>query len=381
MRRLKLRLPSLFSVAVPRFFSVARPAVRVASLLVLLSLVGGTLRGEISNRIVARVNDRILTLYDYDSALQVALARVGQIPSEPSEREEFLRNMAQQVMRSLWDEMLILSRADQKGWSVSDEDVQSTVQGMMDQNGIATEAELSEALAAEGLDIEQWKAELKDQLLYRQVMGREVYAALDIGEEDLRRYYRSHQEEFEEPAQIQVLEIVVLDRDDGEAQRAQAAEVLDRLRSGVSPAELAEEYGSLNLTKPIDLGWVAIGDLDATISEALESLEIEEWSEPIAGRGGLHVAKVLGRKEAFVKPFVEIEPDLRRQQEELRLGEKFTEYLIDLEKKAFLTLDVPTAARGFRTATGETPLNVDFPLLEPVEIPDSGDSADEESAQ
>ena len=76
MRRLKLRLPSLFSVAVPRFFSVARPAVRVASLLVLLSLVGGTLRGEISNRIVARVNDRILTLYDYDSALQVALARV-----------------------------------------------------------------------------------------------------------------------------------------------------------------------------------------------------------------------------------------------------------------------------------------------------------------
>ena len=340
---------------------------RVGALLILLAFACGVLSAEISNRIVARVNDRILTLYDYESAMQEALRRVGEIPPDPDQREEFLRNLAQQVMRGLWDEMLILSRADQRGWTVSDYDVQSAVQRMMEQNGISTEEELAAALAGEGLDPSKWRAELRDQLLYRQVMGREVYATLDVGEEDLRRYYRSHLEEFETQAQIQVLEIVVLERDDVAEMQAQAQAVLDRLRSGSSPAELAEEYGSAQVTKPIELGWVAIVDLDPKIGEALESAELEEWSEPIAARGGLHLAKLLGRKEASVMPFKEIEPALRRQQEDLRLGEKFTEYLIELEKKAYLTLDVPPEARGFRTATGETPLNVDFPLMEPID--------------
>ena len=77
-------------------------------------------------------------------------------------------------------------------------------------------------------------------------------------------------------------------------------------------------------------------------------------------------------------PFNEIEPDLRRQQEDLRLGEKFTEYLIELEKKAYVTLEVPPEARGFRTSTGETPLNVDFPLLEAI---DETGQTDAEPAQ
>ena len=348
--------------------------VRVAALLILPAFACGVLSAEISNRIVARVNDRILTLYDYESAVQQALRRVGEIPPEPDQREEFLRNLAQQVMRGLWDEMLILSRADQKGWTVSDSEVQSAIQRMMEHNGIATEAELAAALAGEGLDPSKWRAELGDQLLYRQVMGREGYAALDVGEEDLRRYYRSHQEEFEDPAQIQVLEIVVLERDDVAEMQAQAQAILDRLRSGSSAEELAEEYGSATVTKPIELGWVAVEDLDPKIAEGLQTTELEAWSEPIAARGGLHLAKLLGRKEASVLPFKEIEPALRRQQEDLRLGEKFTEYLIELEKKAYLTLDVPPEARGFRTSTGETPLNVDFPLLESIDEPAESDA-------
>ena len=55
------------------------------------------------------------------------------------------------------------------------------------QNGIERDEDLEKALNQEGMTLEGWKAELENQLLYRQVVGREVYQRVEIAEEDLRR--------------------------------------------------------------------------------------------------------------------------------------------------------------------------------------------------
>ena len=329
-------------------------------------LLTGTAYAEVTNRVVARVNDRILTLYDYETSYERALLAVSEMPSNETERDEALRQVARSVMRNLWDELLILSRADQKGWTVPESEVRAAIENMMEANGIRTDRELAEGLAREGLTLEKWKQQIERQLIYRQVVGREVYAGIEIGEEDLRRYYRSHPEEFAVPEHVQVQEVVVLQRADETAMLTMAHRILEQLRTGTPIEEVSSEYDSQELSGLIDLGWVAVEDLDPKVATVLAGLQVGEFSEPTAARGGLHIARVLGRREATTKLFNEIEPELRRQEEDKRLEEGLVEYLIELEKKAYLTLDPPAAAIGFRTSTGETPLEVDFPLLDSI---------------
>ena len=153
---------------------------RLCLLLVVL-FSAAMISAEVTNRVVARVNDRILTLYDFETRYQQALVRfANDAPDDPAERDDYYSEVARSIMRPLWDEMLILSRADQRDWSISESEVRATIDRMKEQNGIERDEDLERALNQEGLTLESWKAELENQLLYRLVVGREVYSKIDI---------------------------------------------------------------------------------------------------------------------------------------------------------------------------------------------------------
>ena len=67
---------------------------RRISLLLIGLLVSGAVLAEVTNRVVARVNDRILTLYDFETRLQEALRRVGELPADDTERENLIGQVA-----------------------------------------------------------------------------------------------------------------------------------------------------------------------------------------------------------------------------------------------------------------------------------------------
>jgi peptidyl-prolyl cis-trans isomerase SurA len=333
--------------------------------------------GEITNRVVARVNDRILTLYEYDTRFQEALQTLQDVPQDALERQKVLDELARNVMRTLWDELLILSRADQAGLTVTDSEVDEQIAAVMEANNFGTIEQLNAALTASGMTMSRYRDQLSRQLTYRKLIGREVFQRLDIEEEDLRRYYRDHPEEFEVPEEVQVQEVVVLDAGDVVALEASATRVREALISGTPMAELATVFEDVALSDVIDLGWVVVDDLDAQIAAALAGLEVGSYSEAVEARGGLHIAHLLDRREAHVRPFTEIEPELRQQQENLRLDAEITEYLIELENKAFFTLDPPPEAVGFRSSTGQTPLPAAFQVVEPE--PEESESDEPES--
>ena len=348
---------------------------RLGTFIVLL-LVAAAGVSEITNRVIARVNDRILMLYDFESRYEQALGALGdQLPADVAEREEFLGGVARRLMRTLWDEMLILSRADQKGWTIADSRVREVIDQMKAQNGIERDEDLKVALAAEGLNFESWKVDLETQLLYRQVVGREVYDLIEIPDEDLRRYYRSYPNEFEVPAQLQIREIVILEGDGEAVLQERAQGVVTKLRSGATFEEVAAGLESGQISNILDLGWVAVGDLDPKLAVPLGEIGVGEFTDPIGARGGLHVAQLVDLREAQIAPFDEIELELRQRIEGEAVDERLVEFLIELENEAFLTLDPPAIAAGFRTSTGETPMDVIFPWFEDIErqgLPESG---------
>jgi peptidyl-prolyl cis-trans isomerase SurA len=333
-----------------------------------LLLAAPPARAEVSNRIIARVNDRIATLYDYEVRFEDAVRRSRDVPEDPTDRGQYLDQLARDVMKEVFEELLIMSRADQLAITVTEQEVTESIDRMREANGLEDEQQFREALAQSGMTPDLLRTQFEQQMRFQRVIGREVYSEIQLGEEDLRRYYKDHLEEFRQPEQIELREVVVLD-DTGSSPSAAsvAAGLALELSAGKPLEEAIADVGADVVSPVIELGWVEAGDLDPALRDAVWTLPAGEWSKATRGRGGVHVAQVIDRKESVIPSFKDVEAEIRTREERARLNVRMKEYLVELEKKSYLYLDPPPQAAGFRSSSGEAPGGTEFTLIAPAD--------------
>ena len=323
------------------------------SLFLVLALTApAALRAEVLNRIVLRVNDHIATLYDYQQRRYELAREVMRREMDPQEREEVLRNLPQVVFRDMLQDLLLQSRAQQLAVTVPDAQIEGAVEQMKQNFGIKTEEEFQAALAQSGMTEAQLHEQLRDNLLAREVMEREVRSRIKLNEEDLRRYYRKNTEQFRRPEQVQLREVVVLDQNGlptAEERAKTAAEIREAAAGGKSLADVTTTYRDMGITSNvIDLGWVSTGDLDPALEAAAWKLKPGEVSEPVAGRGGLHLLQVIDRHESGIPPFSEVAAQIEANEQNRVYNEEVAKYMAELETKSLVVADPPQEAADFR---------------------------------
>jgi parvulin-like peptidyl-prolyl isomerase len=363
-----------------RFFSALIAA------LPLLAQVHPSAASEI-NRVILRVNDRIASLYDYESLKSERTIALSRAEMPEAQRQQMLATVGVTVMKEMFDEMLLLSRADQLGLSVDEEDVQGSMERTKAGFGISTDEEFDRALASNNMTRASFRAQIEKNLMIRKVMGREVYSQVAVEDEDLRRYYQQNPDEFREPARRRLREVVVLESAQSASEREQLARDLRRgvLAGGVDEEIKSHEQAG-RTTGWIDLGWVDVGDLDSQLEESLIDLGPGSVSEPTAARGGLHLIEVVELQEPRLRPFNDVSADIERRLTDQRFAEEMDSYMRDLEKNAYIESDPPPEAAGFRSGQASERTLVD-PLEarlsaqdEPSDLATSEDPTDEAEA-
>ena len=331
---------------------------KTLSLIVLLLLPELAAATEVVDRIVLRVNNRIATLSEYEHRRNERIAMIEQADIDPEERRALLDEVGRTTMREMFDELLVLSRADQLGIEVTRSQVERAAAEVRQRFGLQTEEELDLALRQTGITPEQFRDQLHHNLLYQEVMGHEVYGRVRVEDEDILRYYREHADEFAVPMRLELQSLVVLEdaaRDSEEVQRI-AEGLYEELLAGRTLASLAEEHAEAGTTSDlIELGWVGPGDLAPALAEAVEDLQPGEISTPVRARGGLHLVEVLDRTEAGPRPLAEVQREIRARERERVFREAMLEFLQELEETAYLVADPPEEAEGFLEVVPDTP--------------------------
>ena len=311
------------------------------------------LRAEVVNRIVLRVNDQIATLRDYETRRAELARDVSHRDNmDPEEKSRLLEQVPELVFRDLYQELLLESRAQQLSVEIARTQVDSSIENMKKNFGIKTEEEFQAALAQSGMTETQLRASLEKQMRIREVIDREVRPRIKLVEEDLRRYYRKNIEQFRLPAQVQLREVVVLDQGGlpTAAERARvAAEIRQAVAGGKSLADAVAELQPKGITSNVnDLGWVTKGDLDPSLELAAWELAPGAITEPVAGRGGLHLLQVVERRESRIPLFSEVSQQIEAREQERVYSEEFTKYMAELEKKSLVVAEPPQEAADFR---------------------------------
>ena len=157
--------------------------------------------------IVARVNNSIVTMSDFQRSKEQLKDELknqengGNLEKAYSEREK-------DVLRDLIDQQLLLEKGKDLGIT-ADTELIKKLDEMRKQMNLETMEELEKAAQAQGVSYEDFKQNLRNQIITQQVIGREVGQHLNITKEEEQKFYDEHKSEMEQPEQIRLSEILV----------------------------------------------------------------------------------------------------------------------------------------------------------------------------
>ena len=178
-------------------------------------------------------------------------------------------------------------------------------------------------------------------LLSPDVVGQ----AVDVSEEKLKAYYEQHKDEFQAPEERKVRHILIQTAENADeatvaAAKAKIEDLEKRLQGGEDFAELANEFSDDPGSKEQggDVGWISPGLMAKAFEDTAYSLEVGKLSKPVRTPFGFHLIEVTEIKSGGAGDFNllhdEIEASYRHSEAEQLLFDK-------AEKLADLSYEMP----------------------------------------
>ncbi|MFI5403278.1 MAG: SurA N-terminal domain-containing protein [Planctomycetota bacterium] len=290
---------------------------------------------EMVERIVARVNDGLVTQSDYDKRLAIAIkgANVTTVSDE----------LRISVLEDMIKEHLLEDRAKEMGVTASDEEIQAAVNRVKEQYNLTTDADFEAALATSGINKADLQRQLRQTITLQKVIGREVTSRLDLSDDALRAEYERRKETlYAIPESAHVAELVLKFSPNSPEERQQAAarieEIRGELKTGKTYPELVKEYSAGNTRdRGGDLGTVTKGELVEALDAGIFG-DQSEYPAPVLMADSIHWFHVTDRKPASFRPFSEVKDDLKRRISDDLYEKRFGEYLDRLRREAFVKI-------------------------------------------
>ncbi len=212
--------------------------------------------------------------------------------------------LAREVLDRLITEKAQLQVARETGLKVDDATVDQAEQSVARQNAIEV-GELRRRVVAEGLSVDQFREDLRNQILLQRVRDRELQARAKVTELDIDQYLRE-QQNASNPALMEMNLahiLVAVPENASEAQVAQAQakaqQLLERARAGEDFSKLARE-GSDAVGAAQNggvLGMRSADRLPPLFVDAASSLNEGGISGLLRSQAGFHIVKVLEKRE------------------------------------------------------------------------------------
>jgi parvulin-like peptidyl-prolyl isomerase len=312
-----------------------------SSLLVLSSPA----RGEILERIVAKVNGEIITLSDFQER-QLEAAQAAHV--SPAEVGAFLRKNNARILQEAIDDILLVQRAEDAGLRLPPEAVDEIIGNIKKQNNITTEEQFQAALAQEGMTLDELRKTIARSYTKRMIIQRDVEPKISVSDEELKAEYEKHKaKEFTKLPTVTLQEIFIPDDAGG---LSLAKDLVTRARGGEDFAQLARTY-SAGPTRSSggEIGEIAQGDLNPALEKVAFGLAVGSVSDPIAVENGYRILRVTAKTSGSVVPFEAAKTELRDKLMMARFQKAYDAYMEGIRKEATVNLmvrEVPLQVTG-----------------------------------
>jgi len=304
----------------------------------LVAASAGATRGlaKIIERIIARVNNEVITQSRYDDEQAQLRSRLAEQYSG-AELDTEVRDQSKNLLRDLIDESLMVQKAKDLDINV-ETDVIKQLDDIRKKNNLATLEDLETAIEKEGMNYEDFKDKIRRSLLMREVMEREVGSRIQVSQEDARKFYDAHKNDFKSPGMVHLQQILVsTDKRKPEEAEKRANDALAELKAGQKFSEVAKKYSDgPSAEQGGDVGMLKEGTLAPDIAAVVTKLDVNEFSSPIQTKYGYLILKVMERMSPGIPKYEEVEERVKEALYNQKMEPRLREYLSQLRKDSYI---------------------------------------------
>lgn len=316
-------------------------SILIKFLLIGLCIAGGIFYAgltyaKICNRIVAFVNDDIITLHELRSKIK---EMTGVDPDTIKDREKFLK-VRHYVLQTLIDEKITHAKAKELGITISDAEIDNEIERIKKDNNL-TQEQLLENLKAQGITYEAFRKRIRNDIEQMRLTQFEVNSKIVISEEAIQKYYEDHKDEFKTGNKVHLATIILIQQDKSDRAEAmslskKAEVILARLKNGQNFGKLAAEFSEgPGADDGGDLGVFDISNLDPVLRAVVEKMSPGEVSRPIKRSFGIQIIKVIDKQEASNQLSASIRNSIRQRLYRIEIKKRYNAWIKNLRKKAY----------------------------------------------
>ena len=301
--------------------------------------------GKTIEEIIARVNNEIITLSEYEKAKQSA-AEDAKLECQgrctPEQLQTDIEERQKNVLRDLIDQSLLVQRGKDMGVSVKPEVIKQLDQ-IRTQNKLASIDELEKAVTSEGMNWEDFQSNIENHLLTQKVIGSEVGSHITITDDEIQKYYQAHRSEFVRPEQVALREIQVNTQgksaDELPALKKKAETALKRVQDGEDFGEIAKRY-SESSTKDQGgfLGVYKRGELAKELEDRVFAMKRNQLTDVLETKQGYLILQVLERYDEGQQSLDKVRNEITEKLYNERLEPAVRAYLRTLREQSYVII-------------------------------------------
>jgi len=304
-----------------------------------IAMLSASLQAESFNKIVAVVNDEVITQQDMDQLLSVLYAQY----SQEFKGDELLQKMEQikkDILNQVVEDKLVLSRAKELGIKVTETEISERLEYI--KNGFPSEEEFFKTLEAQGVTVSSLKDRYRDQIMMKKLVDYEVKSKIFVLPSEISDYYEKHRMNFKEADKYRVKNILIkLKKDsvENELIKAEIEDVYNKLKQGGDFDTLSRQYSQgVNAESGGDMGYIEKGQMLEELDSAIFKLRPGEFSEPVKSEIGYHIFKVEDIKYGRQASLEETQKDIQMIIFQDKFKAMVSEWLSGIKKKAYISI-------------------------------------------
>jgi len=317
--------------------------------------------GVTVEEMVARVNDQIITRSDYERAMKELDDAARQHGASMQE----ISAAHKDLLRNLIDQQLWLSKGKELGITGETELI-NKLNDIRKQYNLETIDDLEKAAKEQGVSFEDFKANIRNQIITQLVMRQEIGRRVQFTPGEAQRYFEQHKQEYAQQESVSLAEILVstgtkapsattpgVQPDDPAvlaAAQAKANDIEAKLHAGGDFSQLARNFSDgPTAAEGGDLGQFKRGALAKVLEDKTFGLKAGQFTEPIRTRQGFVILKVIEHIAGGIPQYKDVSQQVEENFYMARMEPAMREYLTTMREQAFIDIKTGYTDTGAST--------------------------------
>jgi parvulin-like peptidyl-prolyl isomerase len=255
-----------------------------------------------------------------------------------------------ELLVSVVDELLLVQRGKELGYSMSDDQFKNIVDSIRKENKIETDEAFQAALKQENMTMVDLRRNLEHQMMITRVTQSEVLGKLSVTDEELHSYYDAHMKDFTTSPVVTMREVLVpipaggsedetRRRIEAIRARAMAGESFEKLAADLSEAPSRSNGGLI--------GPLSLEDLAPEIRRVVEPLSVGEITPALRTATGFQLLKLDSATPKETKPFDQARESIGEKVYEGKQASETKKYLEKLRSQSIIQWKNPELQKAY----------------------------------